>query len=101
MDLGGAPVTLTPEERRRHVYVLGATGCGKTNLVVQLIESDFRAGRSVCVVDLRGDLKRKIETILPLGNVGAIESDHEPSPNYHQYDFNIDILTVREYLLAC
>ncbi|BDI31465.1 hypothetical protein CCAX7_35160 [Capsulimonas corticalis] len=58
----GAPVTLSPEQRRRHVYVLGATGTGKSNLLLRLIESDIAAGRSFCVVDLRGDL---VDRILP------------------------------------
>ena len=49
-------VALSVEARRRHVYVLGATGTGKTNLLLRLIESDIAAGRSLCVVDLRGDL---------------------------------------------
>lgn len=49
-------VSLSVEARRRHVYVLGATGTGKTNLLLRLIESDIASGRSLCVVDLRGDL---------------------------------------------
>ena len=53
---GRAPVALSAHSRRRHVYVLGATGTGKTNLLLRLIESDLAGGRSLCVVDLRGDL---------------------------------------------
>lgn len=49
-------VALSAETRRRHVYILGATGTGKTNLLLRLIESDIAQGRSLCVVDLRGDL---------------------------------------------
>jgi len=49
-------VALSPQERLRHLYILGATGTGKTNLLLRLIESDIAQGRSLCVVDLRGDL---------------------------------------------
>lgn len=49
-------VYLRPSERRRHMYALGATGCGKTNLLVRLIDDDIQAGRTCVVVDLRGDL---------------------------------------------
>lgn len=49
-------VALSPQERLRHLYLLGATGTGKTNLLLRLIESDIAQGRSLCVVDLRGDL---------------------------------------------
>ena len=54
------PVSLHPEERRRHLYVLGATGCGKTNLLLRLIESDLRDGRTIVVLDLRGDLVDRV-----------------------------------------
>ncbi len=55
-------VALSPQARLRHLYVLGATGSGKTNLLLRLIESDLRAGRTLCVLDLRGDL---VDRILP------------------------------------
>ena len=53
-------VVLSVEARRRHVYILGATGTGKTNLLLRLIESDLARGRSLCVVDLRGDLLDRV-----------------------------------------
>ncbi|MDQ2687989.1 MAG: type IV secretion system DNA-binding domain-containing protein, partial [Armatimonadota bacterium] len=56
------PVTLSPAARMRHLYVLGATGTGKTNLLLRLIESDIAARRTFCVIDLRGDL---VDRILP------------------------------------
>lgn len=42
--------------------MLGATGSGKTNLLLRLIESDLAHGRAFCVIDLRGDL---VDRILP------------------------------------
>lgn len=53
-------ITLSPEERRRHLYVLGATGTGKTNFLMRLIQSDITDKRSFCVIDLRGDLIDRI-----------------------------------------
>lgn len=58
----GATVTLSPEARLRHLYAIGSTGCGKTTLLLNLISSDIQAGRTFCVVDLRGDL---VDRILP------------------------------------
>ena len=55
-------VTLSPEARLRHLYALGSSGSGKTNLLLRLIESDITAHRTFCVIDLRGDL---IDRILP------------------------------------
>lgn len=56
----GEIVTLPPEDRTRHTYVLGATGVGKTNLLLRLIESDIARNRTFCVIDLRGDLVDRI-----------------------------------------
>lgn len=53
-------VALSPDARRRHLYLLGATGTGKTNLLLRLIESDIQHGRAFCVIDLRGDLVDRI-----------------------------------------
>jgi TraM recognition site of TraD and TraG/Type IV secretion-system coupling protein DNA-binding domain len=53
-------VALSPEARMRHLYLLGATGTGKTNLLLRLIESDIRSERAFCVIDLRGDLVDRI-----------------------------------------
>lgn len=53
-------VALSPEARMRHLYILGATGTGKTNLLLRLIESDVQNQRAFCVIDLRGDLVDRI-----------------------------------------
>jgi len=53
-------VTLSPAEFLRHLYVLGATGCGKTNLLMQIIEADIASRRAFCAIDLRGDLIDRI-----------------------------------------
>jgi GTPase SAR1 family protein len=53
-------VTLSQNDRDRHLYLLGATGVGKTTLLMRLIESDIERERAFCVVDLRGDLVERI-----------------------------------------
>lgn len=53
-------VALSPQARMRHLYLLGATGTGKTNLLLRLIESDIGNWRAFCVIDLRGDLVDRI-----------------------------------------
>ena len=53
-------VALSPQARMRHLYLLGATGTGKTDLLLRLIESDITNARAFCVIDLRGDLVDRI-----------------------------------------
>lgn len=55
------PVYLDTEDRRRHLYLIGQTGTGKTTLFLNMIVQDIRAGHGVGVVDPHGDL---IEDVL-------------------------------------
>jgi hypothetical protein len=55
------PIYLAEGDRRRHVYMIGQTGTGKTTLFLNMIVQDILAGRGVGVVDPHGDL---IEDIL-------------------------------------
>lgn len=47
---------LADADRRRHMYVIGQTGTGKTTLLRSLILEDMQAGHGLCVVDPHGDL---------------------------------------------
>src|SRR5437773_10833327 len=51
---------LSVEEKRRHLYLLGSTGSGKTNLLLQLVRSDISQGRGVCLLDARGELVDRV-----------------------------------------
>jgi len=66
------PVGIEADERRRHFYVLGATGCGKTNLLLRLIEADLKERRTIVVLDLRGDLVDRV--LLRLATAEDIEA---------------------------
>ena len=43
-------------DRRRHLYVIGKSGSGKSVFQASLIKQDIEAGRGVCVIDPHGDL---------------------------------------------
>jgi hypothetical protein len=58
-------IGLTKDERRRHVYILGATGMGKTTLLATMINEDIKNGKGVCVIDPHGDLISKILPVIP------------------------------------
>ncbi len=44
------------DDRRRHFYIVGQTGTGKTSLLREMIRQDIQAGRGVAVIDPHGDL---------------------------------------------
>src|SRR5213082_1231599 len=53
--LGGL-VVLDAEERRRHLYIVGQTGTGKSTLLLNLIAQDLTAGEGLALLDPHGDL---------------------------------------------
>jgi len=66
------PLAISQEERARHLYILGATGSGKTNFIMQLLARDIADGRTVAVIDLRGDLVDKVLSRLDLKDSNAL-----------------------------
>ena len=50
------PVHLLLKDRMRHAYIIGRTGTGKSELLVEMIKQDIQAGYGVCVIDPHGDL---------------------------------------------
>jgi len=67
------PAPLLPaEERRRHLYVVGKTGSGKTTFLEHLLLSDLTAGRGVGVVGPEGDLFLRLLALLPKERVGDL-----------------------------
>lgn len=60
-----APVRIKEADRRRHVYVIGQTGVGKSVLMSNMIIQDIKAGRGVCVIDPHGDLVESVLANVP------------------------------------
>lgn len=50
------PVYIGPSDRMRHVYIIGKTGVGKSELLKEMVKQDIKAGYGVCVMDPHGDL---------------------------------------------
>ncbi len=55
-------VGLKQKDRIFHLYLLGKTGTGKTNLLLTQILQDVRFFRGVCVFDVHGDLIKTINS---------------------------------------
>jgi DNA helicase HerA-like ATPase len=61
----GGDVTLEPEARRRHLYVVGQTGTGKSTLLLNLIVQDLAAGEGLALLGPHGDLARDVLNYIP------------------------------------
>ncbi|HUC95170.1 MAG TPA: type IV secretion system DNA-binding domain-containing protein [Candidatus Saccharimonadales bacterium] len=53
------------EDRMRHVYVIGKTGTGKSELLKGLIMQDIKEGKGLCFMDPHGDAVEDILKLIP------------------------------------
>src|SRR3990167_10843667 len=60
------------DDRRRHMYVVGKTGMGKTTLLENMVISDILAGRGVGVVDPHGEFAEKILDFVPESRINDV-----------------------------
>lgn len=58
-------IGLTKEERVRHMYIIGATGTGKTTMILSMANQDIKNGKGVAVVDPHGDLAESLLSCIP------------------------------------
>lgn len=59
------PVCISEDDRMRHVYIIGKTGVGKSELLTDMIMQDIRAGKGVCFIDPHDTVERIMEMIPP------------------------------------
>ena len=57
------PVYMDIDDRRRHMYIIGKTGTGKSEFLKDMIMQDIRGGQGLAVIDPHGDL---IDDVLPM-----------------------------------
>lgn len=58
-------IRLSTEDRRRHTYVLGQTGTGKSTLLENLAVQDMLAGNGFAFIDPHGDTAEKLLSMVP------------------------------------
>ena len=83
-----APVVLTREYLRRHLYVIGKTGTGKSTLLQNLMTADLEAGHGFALLDPHGDLAGAVADATPAWRIahGVIYLD--PADLAHPVGFN-------------
>ncbi len=82
------PFGIKPDDRRRHMYVIGKTGMGKTTMMENMVIQDIRNGNGVCFIDPHGDSTRKILDFIPPSRVNDVVY-FDPSDLDHPIAFNI------------
>ena len=59
------PVFMGEDDRRRHMYIIGKTGVGKSELLKQMIIQDIKEGKGIGVIDPHGDLIEDVLKLIP------------------------------------
>jgi hypothetical protein len=76
------------DDRRRHMYIIGKTGMGKTTLLENMIFSDIQNGKGIGVVDPHGDLADKILDFVPPSRTNDVIV-FDPSDREFPVSFNM------------
>lgn len=56
-------------DRRRHIWVVGKTGTGKSTLIANMVIDDLKKGRGVAVIDPHGDLCETVLNYIPKNRI--------------------------------
>ncbi|MBD3279795.1 MAG: type IV secretion system DNA-binding domain-containing protein [Candidatus Pacebacteria bacterium] len=60
------------QDRRRHVYVIGKTGTGKSTLLANMAINDLKKDEGLCVVDPHGDLAETLLDYIPSHRINDV-----------------------------
>ncbi|RJQ29263.1 DUF87 domain-containing protein [Candidatus Parcubacteria bacterium] len=88
------PVYITDDDRRRHVYVIGQTGTGKSTFLGNMILEDIRTGKGVAIIDPHGELVEGVLGHIPKERLDDLiyfnPADIEQPLGLNMLDFNFD-----------
>ena len=65
-------VTVSAEDRLKHMHIIGATGTGKSTLIANLILQDIQKGIGVVLFDPHGDLVEDIISRIPAERINDV-----------------------------
>ncbi len=59
------PIRMSDEDRRRHLYIIGQTGTGKSTLMKAMLRQDVESGKGVCLIDPHGEFAEFVLSVVP------------------------------------
>jgi hypothetical protein len=60
------------DDRRRHMYIIGKTGMGKTTMIENMVIQDIQDGHGVAFVDPHGDSVEKVLNYIPANRINDV-----------------------------
>ena len=104
-------IYMQDDDRRRHMYMIGKTGSGKSHFMRYMINQDIANGKGVCVVDPHGELADAVLGSIPKHRIDDVvyfnPSDQErpmglnmlEAPNENMRDFAVQEMISIFYML--
>ena len=85
-------IRLSTEDRRRHAYILGQTGTGKSTLLENLAVQDMLDGNGFAFIDPHGDTAEKLISMVPKSRAEDViyfnPADTESPLGLNLFEFN-------------
>jgi len=81
------------EDRRRHQYIIGKTGTGKSTMIANMAINDMRNGEGLAVIDPHGDLCEIILDYIPSSRINDVAY---LDPSDIQYPFRLNPLELTQ-----
>lgn len=75
------------KDRRRHIYIIGKSGVGKTKLLELLIRQDIAQNHGVCLIDPHGDMVEATLDFVPESRINDVMVI-DPSDHAYPISFN-------------
>ncbi len=75
------------KDRRRHVYIIGKTGVGKSKLLELMARQDIAYGHGICFIDPHGDVIEELLDFVPKERIEDV-CLIDPSDIEHPVSFN-------------
>ncbi len=70
------------DDRRRHVYVVGKTGMGKTEMILNMVIQDIQAGKGLGFVDPHGEAAERLLDFIPSKRINDVIYFNPADLNY-------------------
>lgn len=84
----GRPVVITESDRALHTFAIGATGTGKSTLVLNQIVADMETGKGLVLLEPHGDLWEAARHLVPPHRQGDVVLAHLGDPA-HAFTMNV------------
>ncbi len=58
-------VYMSDSDRQRHMYIIGKTGTGKSEFLLEMLKQDIKSGKGICFIDPHDTVEKLLEMIPP------------------------------------